>query len=102
VFIETKFRKKLSLAAIYRTIQKFSSGCLLVVIKTIPQDLDNNKLSDVGRVSLEKFSEPERQAICSLQEYYQKIGFKKVPETAYMVLDLELKRPNLEDIVFKN
>lgn len=102
--IKPKYRgHNIGLAAIYRTIQQVARGCGLVILKAYPlQFIDPNLSEEPMPVEgIDKFSKDEKVATQKLIDYYSRLGFKSVPKTDYMLLNLEYNGPSLEDIGFE-
>lgn len=101
VLVNALYRgKKLGLAAIYRTIQKFAHGCRFTMLEAVPLQLITKEPLKRTTMGLNFLEQDKEKATNSLKAYYKKLGFEIVPRSNYMILDLELKHPNLKDIGF--
>ena len=92
--------KKLGLAAIYRTIQKFSHDCRFTILEAVPLQLITKEPLERTTMGLNFLEQDKGKATNSLKAYYKKLVFEIVPRSNYMVLDLELRHPSLDDIGF--
>jgi hypothetical protein len=103
VLVDVAYRgQKLGLAAIYRAIQKFARDCRFVSLEAVPLQLITKEPHVREKMGLNRLEKNEKIATNHLKAYYTQLGFEIIPRSNHMVLDLELKKPSLEDINFAN
>lgn len=51
-------------------------------------------------MGLNFLEQDEKKATNSLKTYYKKLGFEVILRSNHIILDLELRQPNLKDIGF--
>lgn len=97
---------KLGLAAINRTIDLWGHGCGYAVL--LPAPLQAQPAYSLGdqrwreAMALDKFT-PDIEAACDrLAAYYALLGFRPVPNSEWMALNLDFERPSLEEIGFES
>src|SRR3990167_4798560 len=97
IFVSPAYRgKQLGLLTIYRTIQRFASNALLVVLDSRPlQCRENEELSP--ELGLDKYTTDRYRATSRLSFYFELLGFQSIPGSHYMVLNLDCKRPCIGD-----
>jgi len=82
--------KKLGLHAVERLCDVFGEGCAVVVLKAHPLTLERSKYQDA--INHEVFSAPFEArgdaAKAKLRTYWSQIGFTRVDDTDFMVLDM--------------
>jgi len=88
------------LAAVYRIIQKFAHGCRFAILEAMPLQLIKEEPNERVKMGLNLLEQDEKKATNSLKAHYKKLGFEIIPRSNHIILDLELRRPNLEDIGF--
>mgnify|MGYP006280540581 FL=1 len=90
IYIEPAYRgHKLALAVIDLSIQNFGHGCCVAVIDPHPH---------IGKIPPE-LSEAEIQSgIAGLSSYFARMGFRPIPNSSLMALDLDQVRPTLADV----
>lgn len=97
---------KLGLAAINRTIEMFGHGCGYAVL--IPAPLQQEQSDRSGdqywreAMALDKFTQDIEAACRRLTDYYSLLGFRPIPNSEWMALNLDFMRPSLGEIGFEH
>lgn len=96
--------KRLGLAVLHRTIEDWSQGCSLVVMKPFPLqfEAEADRQPSWTDLKLKTFSQSERVAFGRLRNYYKRLGFRKVGRSEYFVLCANNVRPNVESLHVDN
>jgi hypothetical protein len=90
IYIEPEYRgHKLALAAIELSIQHFGHACGVVGIKPYPQ---------IQKIPPELSAAEIQSSIVSLSTYFARLGFRPVPDSPLMALDLDRVRPTLAEV----
>ena len=96
--IDPQYRgKRIGLAAMYYTIQKFGHGCSLSVIKPFPLQFEaraKEKPQSNGDLKLAMFTRNEAAAVDKLRVYYGLMGFLPIPGTQHMAMNKHFEAPN--------
>lgn len=66
----------------------------------MPLQLVRKEPDKRAKIGLNFLEQDEKKATNSLKTYYKKLGFEIIPRSNHMILDLELRHPNLKDIGF--
>lgn len=102
ISIKPKFRGQfLDLAAIYRTIQQFCEIGGVVAIRVHPYLFEQQTDPNYRNATANKQDIDEQKSLEKLQNHYKRLGFKLFPGSNIMLINLELKRPTLEEAVSK-
>ena len=95
---------KLGLAAIHRTIQQFGRDCGYVLLKPMPLQAEPADSVERKRwrrtLALSKFPKNIEAGRRRLADYYSLLGFRPVPNSEWMALNLDFALPSLEEIGF--
>jgi hypothetical protein len=91
--------RQLALSTIYRTIQRFAGDALLVVLDVRPLQFRDN-YEQPPQLKLDRFDADYSKALAKLKFYFELIGFRSLPESQYMVLNLDCKRPRIGDFCY--
>jgi GNAT superfamily N-acetyltransferase len=102
LIIEPKFRGNgLGLAAMRALILNLRGGAGLVAIKPFPLQFEggrDRRREEFVRLGYDTLSKNERAATAKLRRLYRKLGFKLVPKTPYMVLDVQDPMPSISEL----
>lgn len=95
---------RLGLAAIHRTIQQFGHGCGYVVLKPVPLQIEPIRSASDQHwrkaMALERFPADIDAGVRRLRAYYGLLGFRLIPGSEWMALNLDFVRPSLADVGF--
>lgn len=96
--------KGIGLRALWRFMDYFGSGATIAVLKPYPLNHEANDIKDADYLKMQydqfaKVSMKDGQA--KLAEHWSRLGFKRVPDSDYFYLDMQCKRPSLEDLIQK-
>lgn len=101
--IKPEYRgRRLGLAALYRVLQKFMGGCRFAFIKVFPLQFRSGHSIERSNEQLKQFTRDKKAAVRKLKNYYSKIGFKRIPNSDYMLFDNELRHPPFSKIGYKD
>lgn len=93
IYIEPAYRgHKLALATIDLSIHNFGHECCVVGIKPYPQ---------IQKIPPELSVAEIQSSIASLSTYFARMGFRPVPNSPLMALDLDRVRPTLAELGWK-
>jgi predicted GNAT family acetyltransferase len=99
--------KGLGLAAVLRIIEDFGRGCAIAVMKPFPLQLvgaeddggDAEHTSAYRKsLGLEGFEPDAARARTRLEQYWAKLGFRRIDASELFVLDLGFERPSYDDL----
>lgn len=96
--------KGIGLLALWRFIDYFGSGAALAVLKPFPLNHPAPRFEDNDYVQMQydqfaKVSMKDGQA--KLAAHWSRLGFQCIPDSDYFYLDMNCKRPSLEDLLQK-
>lgn len=76
------------LAALHRAIRDWESGCALVVLKAYPLQFESDAKESPAWAAfgLENLPQDESSATKSLRTHYERLGFRRIGQTAYLGL----------------
>jgi len=86
--------RHLGLAVLRNLIQRFSLGANVVAIKPSPFEFTSEHIKQ-NQIDWHNCDNENSVEAKSLSKYYQKLGFKKIPKSAYLVLSTALKLPEI-------
>jgi hypothetical protein len=91
----------LGAAAATRFIEIFGRTYGIAVCKPFPLQLDVSRKDDqkwLSQMQMEQFTQESKSAKKKLQNYWGRLGFKRLPGTPYYGLNLEYRNPSRADL----
>jgi hypothetical protein len=99
--------KQRGLIALLGLIDQFCSGVRVAALKPFPLQHEasakrEDRTDEYRRLELDKFEQDMRKSTAALKRYYARAGFKAVPRTDYMILDLQSRSVTARDLIEPN
>ncbi|MBD5770749.1 hypothetical protein [Marinomonas colpomeniae] len=89
--------EKIGLKALRHMMTRFSAGAGIVALKAFPLQYEAHRDDDLWRskLLLEDFESNQNFSIEKLKNYYEKLGFKRLPDTDIMIFSTAFIIPSI-------
>lgn len=94
--------RRIGLKVLRQMMVRFSPGAGVIALKAFPLQLEHESFDEDERawrerLDLKSFVQDEKISIAKLEGYYSKLGFKALPNSAFMVFSTGWPVPSLND-----